>query len=218
MRKWLKRILVTLGIIIGIVVALGLLVFFRPWGYLPHKKVEISLPIAPEDDAETHIIPMGEVEQWHPKGHPGIDFQWNKVVNIHAVADGRILRVSKNHEDKYIVQQIINPFYMTIYQELNTLEPNIRFLSKVKKGQVLGTSGYHRTVFTNEAPKPTDPSPQIHWDFMGVNIFRLCPVEYFDVDARRRLEAIWTRVKADGEYKTEYPDICNGVFKDKTEK
>lgn len=223
MRKWIKRILISFGIIIGAIVALGLLVFFRPWGYLPHKKVEISLPFAPEDDAGTGLIPMGEIEEWHnastglPDGHPGLDFQWNEEVEIRAVGDGRILRVSKDEHDKYKVDQALGWFYMTGYQELNRLDPNIRNFSKVKKGQLIGYVGYHRTTRTNEAPKPTDPSMQMHWDFMGVNIFRLCSLEYFDADSRNRLEAIWARVKASGQYKKQYPDICNGAYKNKKE-
>jgi len=219
MWRWFRWVLLSFGIII----ALGALALIQPWVFLPHGNAEIALPFAPEDDQHTEMIPMGEIEQWHnastglPNGHPGIDFQWNKVTNILAIGDGRIINIRKNNEDKYIVEQRLGLFYHTVYQELNTIEPDIKFLSKVKKGQKIGTSGFVRTNFNNEAPKPTDPSPQIHWDFMSSSLLkdRLCPVNHFDSDSIKRIEAIWARVKAKGQFKPQYPDICNGYYKNK---
>jgi len=216
--RWLKWV----GISAGILIALAFLVIYQPWVLLPHGYAEISLPFAPEDDQYTDMIPMGEIEQWHnastglPDGHPGIDFQWNKETDILAVGDGLILQVSKNHEGKYTIQQFLGVYYKTIYQELNTIEPNIRSLTRVKKGQKLGTGGYYRETFDG-APKPSDPSTQIHWDFSGSSItsFRLCPLNHFDADSKKRLEAIWERMKSKGQYKKDYPLICNGAYKEK---
>lgn len=207
---------------IGILMLLAILFITQPWAYLPHKHIEISLPFAPEDDAYTHIIPMGEIEQWHnastglPNGHPGIDFQWNKETGILAVADGRIMNIRKNEEDKYIVEQSLGFYYRTVYQELNTLAPDLRFGSKLKRGQLIGYSGFKQTDFSGP-PKPTDPSIQIHWDFSSwaFTINRICPLGYFDEDSRKRIEAIWAGNKAQGEYKKEYPDICNGFYKNR---
>jgi len=204
----------------GILVLLAFLALMQPWTFLPHGSAQISLPFRPEDDKYTNMIPMGEIEQWHnastglPDGHPGIDFQWNKETKILAVADGRITKISKNEYGIYIVEQQIGLFYRTVYQELNKIEPNIRFFSKVKKGQLLGYSGNYRAEVSGP-PKESDPSRQIHWDFStsSMAVFRLCPLNHFDVESRSRIEAIWARVKASGEYKQEYPNICNGAYK-----
>lgn len=218
MWKNIKRI----GIAIVFVIILGTLFITQPWVFLPHKHIEMTLPFGPEDDEVTHIIPMGEIEEWHnastglPNGHPGIDFQWNKTTKILAVADGRIFNIRKNEEGKMIVEQSLGFFYRTIYQELNSLEANIRVGAKLKKGQVIGYSGFERTIFDGP-PKPTDPSGQIHWDFASGSMLidRLCPLGYFDAESQKRLEAIWARNKDRGEYKREYPDICNGFYKNR---
>lgn len=217
------KILKWMGIVFLGLIAVVALFFLQPWAFLPHGPAEISLPFAPEDDQYTDMIPMGEIEQWHnastglPNGHPGIDFQWNKITNIVAVGDGTIINIRKNNEDKYIVEQTLGLFYRTVYQELNTLDPSVKTFAKVKKGQKIGTSGYLRTNFTNEAPKPSDPSPQIHWDFAASSILRgrLCPLNNFDAESKKRIEAIWERVKAKGQYKVDYPLICNGAYNGK---
>lgn len=218
MWKYFKWVLA--GIVV--IIFLGILVVTQPWVFLPHKHIEISLPFAPEDDAYTHIIPMGEIEKWHnastglPHGHPGIDFQWNKETKILAVADGWIINIRKNDEDKYIIEQTLGFFYRTIYQELNTIEPNLHFGTKIKRGQLIGYSGFKQINFDGP-PKPSDPSMQIHWDFASWSylIDRICPFGYFDADSKKRIETIWARNKADGQYKTEYPNICNGYYKDR---
>lgn len=159
MWKWFRWLLLTIVIIVGLI---GIFLY-HPWVLLPHGYAQMTLPFGPEDDQFTDMIPMGEIEQWHnastglPDGHPGIDFQWNKVTNVLAVGDGLIIRVYKNHDGKYNVEQFFNGYYRTVYQELNTIEPTIKFFTKVKKGEKIGTSGYVRTNFDG-APKPSDPS------------------------------------------------------------
>lgn len=216
--NWVKRTLVSIGILVGIL----LLFAYQPWIFLPHGYANMALPFAPEDDQYTGLIPMGEIEQWHnastglPDGHPGIDFQWNKETNILAVGEGRIARVYKNHEGKYNVEQFFNGYYRTVYQELNTVEPNIKFFAKVKKGQKIGTSGYHRVNFEGGAPKPTDPSPQIHWDFSSSSMadFRLCPLNHFDADSKKRIEAIWAKMKAKDSLSKSIPTSATELTKE----
>ncbi|AKM82640.1 TPA: M23 family peptidase [Candidatus Berkelbacteria bacterium] len=214
MWKWFKWVLLS----IGIMFAIGALLLFQPWAFLPHKHIEISLPFPKEADSYTDLIPMGEIEQWHnastglPNGHPGIDFGWEKETDILAVADGRIINIRKNHEGQYIVEQSLGLYYRTVYQELNKLEPDIRFLAKIKKGQVIGQTG--RPHVEGMELQNSAPSRQMHWDFSSSSYFinRICPVGYFDTDSRKRIEAIWARVKANGNFKPQYPDICNGYY------
>lgn len=199
MWKWLRWVLLAIGIIVVAFVIL----LIQPWVLFPHGNAEISLPFAPEDDQYTDMIPMGEIEEHHnattglPEGHPGIDFQWNKGTEILAVGDGLILNVSKDSEGKYTIQQYLGAYYKTVYQELNSIEPNIRRLTRVKKGQKLGVGGYYRENF-NGAPKSSDPSIQMHWDFSSSSMltFRLCPQNHFDAESKKRIEAIWERTKA----------------------
>ncbi|KKQ93519.1 MAG: hypothetical protein UT18_C0019G0021 [candidate division CPR2 bacterium GW2011_GWC2_39_10] len=201
--KWVKRTLITVGVVFAV---LGLLIY-QPWVFLPHKKVEISLPFAPEFDSAANLIPMGEIEQWHnastglPDGHPGIDFQWQEPTPVIAVGDGYIFRISKS-SGEYSVEQSLSAYYRTAYQELDKIDSNIRLFSKVKKGQIIG---YTRNNF------------QTHWDFASSSFLvnRLCPMGYFDADSKKRIETIWANVKAKGNYKPEYPDICNGAYKGK---
>lgn len=201
--RWAKRFLITIGAILTILV----LLVTQPWVYLPHKKVEISLPFAPEYDTKTNLIPMGEIEQWHnastglPDGHPGIDFQWQERTPILAVGDGYIIRASHSSSG-YYVEQNLGLYYRAAYQEVHELDPEIKLFSRVRKGQ---TIGYTKEYF------------QIHWDFASLSplVNRLCPLGYYDADSRRRIEAIWANVKAKGNSKPEYPDICNGAYKNK---
>lgn len=201
--KWIKGLLITIGVIFALIV----LLITQPWIYLPHKKVEISLPFAPEYDSKTNIIPMGEIEQWHnastglPDGHPGIDFQWQESTPILAVGDGYIIRASKGSEG-YYVEQNLGLYYRAAYQEVDKLDPSIKLFSKVKKGQIIG---YTKEYF------------QIHWDFASLSplVNRLCPLGYYDADSKDRIDKIWANVKAKGNSKPEYPDICNGAYKNK---
>jgi len=217
MKKWVKWVLISIGSLLVI----GVLLITQPWVFLPHEHIEIGLPFPASADSYTDLIPMGEIEQWHnastglPNGHPGIDFGWEKETDILAVADGRIISIRKNHENQFIVEQSLGLFYRTVYQELNKLEPNIRFLSKIKKGQVIGQTG--RAHVEGMELQSGAPSRQMHWDFASssYSINRLCPLGYYDTDSRKRIEAIWTRVKAQGNFKEQYPDICNGYFKDR---
>lgn len=215
--RWLKLI----GITVGVLLALAILLFIQPWALLPHKHIEIGLPFKPSVDAITSLIPMGEKIEHNesngtPDGHPGIDFGWDEEVEIIAVADGRITRITHNSEGQIIVEQQMG-FYRTAYQELNKLAPGIKWLSKVRKGQLIGYTGAAR--IGEGRPNPGDPSRQLHWDFSSAStlVDRLCPVTYFDAESRQRIERIWANVPDNNQFKVQYPEICNGVFKDKVD-
>src|SRR3990167_4561913 len=91
--KWLGGIVGALALLVGVVFAWGALEY-SDHPLIPHKRVTITLPFGAETEA-TGIRAMGEVEQYHPFGHPGIDFQWEHSVPLIAVADGTITSISR---------------------------------------------------------------------------------------------------------------------------
>jgi len=218
------RVLKWIGLVLGSLILIAVLYAFQPWVFLPHQKIQISLPFALEDDINTSLIPMGETIEHNasngtPDGHPGIDFGWDQETNVIAVADGRIMRVYKNQDNQFAVEERLGLFYKTIYQELNKLDPAIKPFAKVKKGQVIGQTGFNRSVYGSERPPKGGPSAQLHWDFASSSMIidRLCPVTYFDAESRARIEKIWARVPANNQFKIKFPKICNGLFDGKEE-
>lgn len=214
----MKRIFKWVGIGVGAVVVLFLLLMLQPWVFLPHKHIVISLPFAPSDDTTTGIIPMGEKiehneSNGNPNGHPGIDFRFSKVTNVLAVADGRITD-ARFKENLYDVT-VSSGYYKVTYKELNAVEPGIHKFGSVKQGKVIGQSGVENAGV--DKPKQGDPSRQIHWEFSSASMLvdRLCPLNYFDADARARIEAIWNAMPKNDRFKSDYPDICSGYYKDK---
>lgn len=214
--KWIKRTVILIGILIFLIAAY----FFQPWVFLPHKHLQMSLPFSTEADATTSLIPMGEKiehneSNGNPDGHPGLDFGFAKETNILAVTNGIITGVSKT-EGKYNIEQR-TLYYRIRYTELNSVDPSIHIFSLVKKGRVLGSVGTHEDI--SEKFKPGAKSRQMHWDFgsSSMAIDRLCSVDYFDAESKMRIMNIWDRVPNDSVMKEQYPEICNGIFKEKKE-
>lgn len=217
--RWFKWI----GMVIGGLVVLAGLFLTQPWVYLPHQHIEIGLPFRPDADARTYLIPMGEKFEHNeangnPDGHPGIDFGWNEETAVIAIANGRVISIRRNAENQIIVEQQLNLYYRTVYQELNKLEPEIGVGKKIQKGQIIGYTGTDRSGYSGPPPKG-GPSGQLHWDFASSSMFinRLCPVPYFDAESRQRIETIWANVPGTDKFKAAYPDICSGAFKDKVD-
>jgi len=210
MRKWFKWVLLVL---VGLIF-IFFIVANNPIVFIPHDHVSITLPFHPKYDSTTGLIPMGEKFE-HPDGdgHPGIDFGFQQVTPILAVADGRVGIIRKNQEGSIDLEISHGFYYKSAYKEMNSLEPNIKFGSKVKQGQIIGYAGFAG----DRAQKfePGGPSGQIHWEFSSSSMLidRLCPVGYFDSDALTRVNNIWTAVPAHDKFKQNYPDICSGVYK-----
>lgn len=212
-----------LGVMVGVILVLVLLFMLQPWCFLPHRHISIGLPIRPADDASTYLIPMGEkiahnASNGTPNGHPGLDFGgWNRSVDIVSVSDGWVASIHKINKGTTTVT-VYSGFYKITYQELNDAASSLHFLSRVKKGDLIGRTGYYRPNL-DEKPKTDFPSPQLHWDFASASmaIDRLCPTNYFDADARERIETIWAKVPVNDQFKSRYPEICNGIYKDKEE-
>lgn len=193
MWRWIKRIL--LGI--GVVILLFALLLYQPWVFLPHEHIEVSLPFSAEYDKITDINPLGEkVDHPTQNGHKGIDYQFRQSVPIYAVADGWIYLASKNSEG-YDIEQSLGLFYRTVYRELDRIEPGIQPFTRLKKGQLIG---YTRENF------------QTHWELSSSSILirELCPLDYYDDSSRKRVEAIWAA--STSHMKNKYPKICNGYF------
>ena len=218
MWKWVKWA----SLVIGIIIILPILYLFQPWVFLPHKHIQMSLPFAVSEDKDISLIPMGEKIEHNesngtPDGHPGLDFGFKKETDILAVADGIITSIEKDKEGRYNIEQQMGFFYRTRYTELNSKEPSLHFLTRVKKGQVIGQTGSSEDI-SHKFEKGAK-NRQMHWDFASSSmaIDRLCPVNYFDAESKIRLENIWANVPAGDIFRKDYPDICNGVFKNKGE-
>ncbi|MBI4948330.1 peptidoglycan DD-metalloendopeptidase family protein [Candidatus Berkelbacteria bacterium] len=215
----LKKFLKWFAIFAGVVILFLALFLFQPWAFLPHKHIEISLPFPESADATTSLIPMGETIEHNaangnPNGHPGIDFGFMGVTPIIASADGWVFSAGKTDAGSIDISTY-SGFYKIEYKELNTIEPNIRRFTKIKKGQLLGYTGRDKII--QGRPTKEDGSGQIHWELASSSLLidRLCPVGYFDAESRRRIEQIWANVPSDSQFKKDFPDICSGVFKDK---
>jgi murein DD-endopeptidase MepM/ murein hydrolase activator NlpD len=197
MWRWFKWLLLGIGSFILVVS----LLLIQPWVFLPHKHIQVSLPFSAEIDQFTAINPAGETDD-HPNGHQGVDYAWHpldKQIPIFAVADGWILWTIKRDEG-YDIEQSLGFYYRTVYRELESIEPNIKTFSKVKKGQLLGYS---------------QPNFQIHWELASSSILirHLCPLNYYDSDSRKRVEAIWLKTLSRPNNK--YPEICINEYKGK---
>lgn len=211
MWHWLRWVLLAIGILVG-----GFFILSNaPWVFLPHKHISIILPFPAEFDETTSLIPMGEKFE-HPDGdgHPGIDFGFQKVTPVIAVADGRIGFIYKNNEGSSDVE-IFHGFYKSVYKELNYLESGIKFGKSIKQGEVIGHTGFEGD--REQKFLPGGPSGQVHWEFSSVSmaIDRLCPLGYFTSASRQRIEHIWATVPENDIFKQSYPDICSGAFKAK---
>jgi murein DD-endopeptidase MepM/ murein hydrolase activator NlpD len=217
--KKILRIFKWVGIIlVGIVILLVTFVT-QPWVFLPHDRIEISLPFAPENDAKTGIIPMGETI-FHPKpqvpnGHPGIDFQWNYLVPIISSSDGKVVKI--NHGSTSGIDVTVQSGYYELrYKELDedSLPANIKAFGDVKKGDLIGYPG-------GSTGGDGNTHYQVHWEFASTSLIRdrFCPLTYFDADSLSRINKIWDAVSLDYDQgvKRQFPYICSGDYFNKTE-
>lgn len=208
--------------VIGLIILVIALFLFQPWAFIPHGHIEIGLPFGSESDAKTSLIPMGEMVEHNaangnPKGHPGIDFGFQAITPIIASADGWVFRVGPTEAGSIDITVYSGLFYKIEYKELNVVEPWVRFGAKVKKGQVLGTTGRDRII--EGRPTKADGSGQIHWELTSSSLIidRLCPMTYFDPESKQRIDQIWANIPESNQFKKDYPDICSGVFKDRVD-
>lgn len=207
-------------LIVLAIVLIGFLALFTRFyliRYLPHERIEISLPWAPEDDDLIFVNPMGEkvehADSLH--GHPGIDFGWHHPAPLIAAAAGRVTKIKEHRtgghgetEKTYNVE-VVTGVYAVRYDEITPRE-DLRVGMRVNKGDVIGRGGKY---FGGEL----GTYYSTHWelDFNSPLFDRLCPMTYFDPESAARLTTIFARVGQT--YDGRYPEVCSGDYKNKEE-
>lgn len=213
-----KRLKVTGLVVAGLLIIIIGLVGWTKLEYGPHppiahKRVTITLPFTPENEA-TNLIPMGEtIAHPFPGGHPGIDFQWDHSVPLIAVANGTVTGITKASDmgEPVTYLNLNVGEYQARYKELDKVADGIKTGSKVKQGDILAYPHCH----TQDGHEHC----QLHWEFayswplvMVSGPDRLCPLTYFDASALQRINKIWDSVPANDKFKQGFPYICSNVY------
>lgn len=206
--------------VIGILLLIAILFFawrmvLRFFPFMPHQKVTISLPFKSDDDVHLFSInPMGETDN-HPKpanphGHPGIDFLWDKKVEIIAVADGAVSRI-EIHKDgpsggKSYDVDIQTGIYAHRYTELESYKDNLKKGSEIKKGELIGYPFHEKN---NDGSRE---AWSIHWEWDYDTFWydRLCPLTYFDDEAKKRIDVLWSKVG--WTHNGKFTKLCSGDY------
>ena len=214
MKKWIKRV----GII---VVCLTLLIIAANlWTWLKYEKhiistperITFTLPFTAENNPQS-IIPLGEKEVHNfGIGHGGIDFQWDHSVPLIAVMDGRV-SVRKNEdigEPTWDVN-LTGQGFTVIYLELQRDQPVVKDGAYVKKGDFIG---YPHGHYFSDSGGHTNYQVQweLRYDTFFPWVYPLCPLTYFDSEARSRIEKLWASFDDGSEFRRKYPDICSGGY------
>lgn len=183
------------------------------------ERITIALPIDSEH-LPTRLEPMGETINHDAKhgGHPGIDYQWESVVEpskIYASAKGVIAEISYDEQWKWkiiIYHEEFDGEYYTLYNHLDQYDTNLEVGSQVEKHDFLG----YPMHLEYDSGSTLDV---IHWEFgkrTGERLGeRLCPMTYFDEESRILIEEIWD--SASYEFKDQFPKICSGFYDGKDE-
>ena len=183
------------------------------------ERITIALPIDSEH-LPNRLEPMGETINHDAKhgGHPGIDYQWQNVVEpskIYASAKGVIAEISYDEQWKWkiiIYHEEFDGQYYTLYNHIDQYDTNLEVGSQVEKHDFLG----YPMHLESDSGSTLDV---IHWEFgkrTGERLGeRLCPMTYFDEESRILIEEIWD--SASYEFKDQFPKICSGVYDGKDE-
>lgn len=172
----------------------------------PSGSIAISLPFS-ETDTPFQMMPMGETIEHpdppNPGGHPGIDFMWQKSIDIIASVDGTISKIQEapNHKNTWDVFIATDEFYVG-YTTLAKVDDKIKVGTKVTAGQKVGESGFFG-------------HSMIHWEFgidTGEGRMRICPMKYLTDASRQRIVDLWASVKW-SEMKSKFPHICNYAYR-----
>src|SRR3989344_9479720 len=84
-------------ILLAIILLFAWRLYFRFLPFVPHERITISLPFAAEDDDLIFINPMGETDHHKPpRGHPGLDFAWQRPVPLRAAASGKVTKITEH--------------------------------------------------------------------------------------------------------------------------
>ncbi len=206
-----KKIAITL-ISVFLLAAILIAVFItsgKLMGFLPHHPIQLGLPMSPQYDAVTDLIPLGEtINHPHtPGGHPGIDFLWTKDTPIIAMANGTVTTTdpAPDSHGKYDVS-VTSGLYQIHYNELDELAPGLKVGSKLKTGDFIGY--------------PQRRGHGLHLEFVMAGRHtkllhkELCPIYYFEPQALARINKIWKQAQGGDkpDMKTRFPEICNGYY------
>jgi len=163
----------------------------------------ISLPFSVAD-TPYEMMPLGETIN-HPDppntgGHPGIDFMWDRSVDIIACANGTVIFAEKTaSHDKWDVYVKTDDIIIG-YTTLETVEEYIKVGNKITAGQKIGETGFFGHAM-------------IHWELeRELRGTRFCPMAYLDEASRQRILDIWDKTKWP-EMKGPFPHICNGYYR-----
>lgn len=206
------------SIFVGFVVLiLGLVLLswlqYGPVALFGHKGISITLPYSVENEP-AGMMPLGEKEDVHPDGHPGIDFQWNYAAPLIATFDGTItnIAIAKDGNEPVIYVTLKNGEYTSTYKELDSVESGITKGAQIKRGEIVGYP--HGHYFTDSGGHT---NYQVHWE-LGYASFpgsvRLCPLAYFDSEALTRINKLWEKIKP-GHPNPTGQMICNGEYYEK---
>ncbi len=177
-------------------------------------RITISLPFA-DTDTPYGLIPLGETvnhpKPANPRGHPGIDFQWNHKASILAAADGVVTDiVNVDHPsapNTWDVLVISNNCYQIGYTELESHNPALSIGGAITAGSFIG--------YPQHPPGSHSTYRMIHWEFGYFADYkmypdRLCPMTYFDSHASALIEQVWANTA--WESKPQFPLVCSGDF------
>jgi hypothetical protein len=199
--------------LVGLLVLGAAFMLVRPDTYLPHKRIVLHVPYD-LNDPPINLIPMGE-KIYHanaPKGHPGIDFQWNGPdAKILSSSSGKIssIKLVMDKWNKWEIDVTSGP-YVVRYKEMETYNQSLKSGQHVNIGDFLGHPANPK--IHNEVG-----AYQIHWEFGSPSVVRdrFCPMTYFDAASRQSVEKVWA--KTNWQYKSQYPNVCSGDYANKTE-
>lgn len=210
----MKQWFILLGLIAGgmFLIVLGLAgvswLRFGPLALFGHTGISLTLPYQAEDEP-MGMRPLGEKEEVHPAGHPGIDFQWDYAAPLIATFDGTITSIAgaKDGNEPVLYLTLKQGEYTSTYKELDSVGPGIKVGTGLSQGDIVG---YPHGHYFDDSGGHTNY--QVHWEF-GYDSFpgsvRLCPLAYFTPESLSRINGLWEKIKPT-HHNPSGQMICNG--------
>lgn len=221
MLKWIKRILLVVGIFIFVVAISHYFANKNAYTNLPKNgKPVLELPIDVNGKIPDQIMPMGETINHNAKqgGHPGIDFQWHdgNGVKIYSSMDSEVIGIFKDNNGRFDLATR-NGKWGVDYIELESVNPLLKVGSILKTSDFVGIPNHPNDIV--DFPR----FRMVHWQF-GYSDYlfpskvkdRLCPLTYFSPPAKALIEKIWADTNWP-EMKANAPLICSNYYFEKND-